>query len=195
MERQFRRRRRPALSCLECRRRKVKCDRSDPCRNCVSVKTKCAFKIYSDSPGPTTQAQPQQHQGSSRGSPPGPSVYASPSSLTQQITAGRPLAEYGSDLAESRVVATGQDTTLNTLDRTNVWPSDCAQGELPELQNLLRRVQRLEEQGSIRELSGTGTGTGRDVLTLQPGLQDSHITLNKTRTLRYSHWLGIGREV
>lgn len=41
MERQPLRRRRPALSCLECRRRKVKCDRKDPCGQCTSTKTKC----------------------------------------------------------------------------------------------------------------------------------------------------------
>lgn len=43
MERQPLRRRRPALSCLECRRRKVKCDRGDPCGQCVSIQTKCNY--------------------------------------------------------------------------------------------------------------------------------------------------------
>ena len=30
----LRKRRRPALSCVECRRRKIKCDRNDPCNHC-----------------------------------------------------------------------------------------------------------------------------------------------------------------
>lgn len=39
------RRRRPPLSCIECRRRKLKCDRSLPCGQCVRSKTadSCAF--------------------------------------------------------------------------------------------------------------------------------------------------------
>ncbi|CZR54978.1 uncharacterized protein PAC_04863 [Phialocephala subalpina] len=36
--RQPRKRRRPALSCNECRRRKVKCDQKDPCTQCVKSK-------------------------------------------------------------------------------------------------------------------------------------------------------------
>ncbi|KFZ07801.1 hypothetical protein V502_09747 [Pseudogymnoascus sp. VKM F-4520 (FW-2644)] len=32
-----------ALSCLECRRRKIKCDRSLPCSYCVKVKVQCSY--------------------------------------------------------------------------------------------------------------------------------------------------------
>lgn len=38
-----RRRRRPALSCLNCRRRKIKCDRNDPCVHCTSAKLQCKY--------------------------------------------------------------------------------------------------------------------------------------------------------
>jgi hypothetical protein len=39
-----RQRRRPALSCVECRRRKIKCDRKTPCSNCLQYKsTICTF--------------------------------------------------------------------------------------------------------------------------------------------------------
>lgn len=43
MDRQPRKRRRPALSCIECRRRKIKCDRNDPCQHCVSARSHCAY--------------------------------------------------------------------------------------------------------------------------------------------------------
>ncbi len=52
MERQPRRRRRPALSCIECRRRKIKCDRNEPCTNCVTAKTQCTFEVLSNEGGP-----------------------------------------------------------------------------------------------------------------------------------------------
>jgi hypothetical protein len=50
-----RRRRRPALSCLDCRRRKIKCDRNDPCMNCTSSGLQCKYKRFSR--GPSTAAQ------------------------------------------------------------------------------------------------------------------------------------------
>ncbi|KEY73420.1 hypothetical protein S7711_06839 [Stachybotrys chartarum IBT 7711] len=46
MEPQPRRRRRPALSCIECRRRKVKCDRNNPCAHCVAAKSPCRYRSY-----------------------------------------------------------------------------------------------------------------------------------------------------
>ena len=46
MERQPQRRRRPALSCIECRRRKIRCDRTEPCKNCTSSKIICAYKAW-----------------------------------------------------------------------------------------------------------------------------------------------------
>jgi hypothetical protein len=41
-----RRRRRPALSCVECRRRKVRCDRNSPCGQCRAHKsTVCTYAV------------------------------------------------------------------------------------------------------------------------------------------------------
>ncbi|KAI2622405.1 hypothetical protein GGR54DRAFT_62378 [Hypoxylon sp. NC1633] len=42
--RSVRRRRRLALACTECRRRKVACDRGDPCKNCVLRKSSCIYR-------------------------------------------------------------------------------------------------------------------------------------------------------
>jgi hypothetical protein len=40
-----RKRRRPALSCIECRRRKIKCDRNMPCNHCMQSKNSvCSYK-------------------------------------------------------------------------------------------------------------------------------------------------------
>ncbi|PMD46101.1 hypothetical protein L207DRAFT_628704 [Hyaloscypha variabilis F] len=47
-----RKRRRPALSCVECRRRKIKCDRRMPCSHCMQLKsTICTFpETHADVP-------------------------------------------------------------------------------------------------------------------------------------------------
>ncbi|KAL4939171.1 hypothetical protein BDV06DRAFT_214495 [Aspergillus oleicola] len=55
-----RRRRRPAVSCALCRRRKIKCNRESPCNNCLKSKTdQC---VYENDVLP----RPQQHLGFSR---------------------------------------------------------------------------------------------------------------------------------
>lgn len=53
---QQRRRRRPALSCYECRRRKIKCDRNEPCAHCVRQSTQCVYTLYGDSNEPIPRA-------------------------------------------------------------------------------------------------------------------------------------------
>ncbi|KAF2738855.1 hypothetical protein EJ04DRAFT_28081 [Polyplosphaeria fusca] len=48
-------RRRPALSCVECRRRKVKCDRNKPCTPCTRIKSPtCTFRTT-----PSRRSSPQ----------------------------------------------------------------------------------------------------------------------------------------
>lgn len=46
--RPVRRRQRAALTCLECRRRKVKCDRKHPCRQCVAAQVECTYSSTFD---------------------------------------------------------------------------------------------------------------------------------------------------
>lgn len=49
-----RRRRRPALSCEQCRRRKMKCDRSDPCAQCVQARNRqCTYSSQPLTPSAT----------------------------------------------------------------------------------------------------------------------------------------------
>jgi hypothetical protein len=45
MDNPVRKRRRPAVACTECRRRKVKCDRSLPCTSCVLGTLACAYNL------------------------------------------------------------------------------------------------------------------------------------------------------
>ncbi|KAJ5917123.1 hypothetical protein N7466_010677 [Penicillium verhagenii] len=62
-----RKRRRPALSCVSCRRRKVKCDRKTPCGQCMLLPNSksCTYTdddctiLYEQSPRPDTEISPQ----------------------------------------------------------------------------------------------------------------------------------------
>jgi hypothetical protein len=59
-ERPIRKRRRPALSCAECRRRKVKCDRNNPCGPCMAYKSPTC--TYTDPPATASRASQQSQK-------------------------------------------------------------------------------------------------------------------------------------
>lgn len=49
----------PGRSCLECRRRKIRCDRSQPCAYCVRIKASCEYPPSV----PTKQAENDENSG------------------------------------------------------------------------------------------------------------------------------------
>ncbi|KAI1075965.1 hypothetical protein F5B20DRAFT_573085 [Whalleya microplaca] len=194
MERQPRRRRRPAYSCIECRRRKIKCDRNDPCAHCVAAKAQCSFKVYRNEP----VIRPQPQQGNIWGSASSPSAAApSPLAQAQQVNTNTFVTEHGNRYPSGPPVipatATGQDDTPETLQHSDIRSSNPAQATEPNLRDLLQRVQKLEESSSSRP-SHWLSDTGRDLLERRSGLQDSQIILNKTRVLRWSHLMGSAQE-
>lgn len=157
MEQLPRRRRRPALACLDCRRRKIKCDRNDPCAHCVSTKTQCTYMVLRNE----NEASNQQ-RGSSLGSTPAPSA--------------------------------PRDDSPNILISKDIHPPTRTQNTNSEIPDVLQRVQngrRSSASSSVHELS---ENVG-DVLTPPFGLQNSQIILNKTRMLRWSHFVGTANEV
>ncbi|KAH0526900.1 hypothetical protein TsFJ059_010170 [Trichoderma semiorbis] len=63
----------------------------------------------------------------------------------------------------------------------------------PELHHLRERVRRLERSlvhVPVHDISQAG----RDVLAGESGMPDAQIILNKTRIMRWSHWVGIAKE-
>lgn len=173
MERQRRRRRRrPALSCIECRRRKIKCDRSDPCGHCLSTSAQCNFKLFGDeAPHP--------------GAPKRSAVQATPapSTRTRRVYGNVPAAEQ----ADCPSTVPAAESTLNP--DTPVAGRDSAGrqggGETPGTRS----------QGSVGTSLSILSETGQGILASQFGLEPSQILLNKTRTLRSSHWMGVAGEV
>lgn len=71
-----RRRRRP-LSCIICRRRKLKCDRSLPCAQCIKSKTAGSCTYAQDERGPTAASPPRSRlqMASNRATPPAGGLY------------------------------------------------------------------------------------------------------------------------
>lgn len=187
MESTPQRRRRPALSCIECRRRKIKCDRNSPCSHCVTAKSDCTYKIYGTRH--VTQRQSQPHQvARSRSSP---SVFST-TAITQprQSTTDRSITELGiAPSAAQSVTATGGVEQTETLGKRYNSPRQLhhpreMQCDLVDLQ---RRIRKLEQSSTDCSIFAS-SGTEADVLIDRSRLQSSHISLNKTRILSASHW-------
>lgn len=193
-QRQPCRRRRPALSCLECRRRKLKCDRSNPCGRCVSTETQCTYKICQEKPG-ARHRQTRRMSISSVPSP--PTVHpAEPLSHVEPLRdTNRAAAGNGDRANETRAAAAlPSQTTAPTLGANEIQNLNRPRFVDPELHDLRGRIQRLERSlvhVPVHDLSQAG----RDVLAGESGLPDSHVILNKTRIMRWSHWVGIAKEV
>lgn len=144
----LRKRRRPALSCEQCRKRKIKCDRSYPCTQCLQSKT--AHCSYSpDSAGAI------QHMKK------GPSIYQDP----LQVGAGLPTRSPNAPSASSSTYLPSDNTSpkLPLSDGTQTsWHSPTSE-HLHDDSNskaLLERIQKLEEKLAIaNNLNGTNEDT------------------------------------
>lgn len=134
------RRRRPALSCTICRRRKLKCDRSLPCGQCVKSKTtdQC---VYS---GPQVAAQPESR----------PARNTSPDRV--QASGSRASSVHGGLF----VFDSKHQSSANRVAKSRGRPD--------ELYELRHRVQMLEHALSRTGSMNTPESSGLDGLRESP---------------------------
>jgi hypothetical protein len=190
MERQPHRRRRPALSCVECRRRKVKCDRADPCGHCVSAKIRCNYRIYNDH---ISGSQSQDGESST--------------SSAQTLIPLTPLTQASqTELARLRIEddAPSQNVGITKANRDDALERTCSHDEVlnslddtpAAVRDLLQRVQRLENSAPPSRIpAAVLSEMSRDTLNRQVAPQSSQIMLTKTRLWRWSNWMGAADEV
>lgn len=176
-EEPHRRRRRPALSCLPCRRRKIKCDRVNPCGRCVSTKTRCTYRMY----GGQSQSQDECERDTTSSDP---GTYATPPVGRTQVAGRDTLTAGPGQLSASTPVAPLSDQPNSANDHA---PDT-------SLQDIAQRLRKLEEASQASPIHSLSE-TGRHILTRQAGIGDSEICLKKTRLLRWSDWMGVAPEV
>ncbi|KAI1804198.1 hypothetical protein F4811DRAFT_521150 [Daldinia bambusicola] len=207
-ERQPRRRRRPALSCIECRRRKIKCDRSEPCTNCVSAKLKCMYKVYNDEPInqlPLRHGVSPLESSSSSSHAPSPLISQAQEQGAVRPTSGHDATAAGSQVTEPWAGAVlgssskgSQNDRPNTvvlgLDRSNIQPHIPTPGVDLGIFDALQRGRDTSNKSSVSSSMNGLSENGRDILARQLGLKDSQIILNKTRVLGWSLKLGTAQE-
>ncbi|KAH0420806.1 C6 zinc finger domain-containing protein [Colletotrichum camelliae] len=193
MERHPRRRRRPALSCLECRRRKIKCDRNDPCTHCVSSKNQCTYKTYRNEPE-TQGSTPQSDAGRALSNPALRRASPAIAGLAPPPGLGRSFQDLVDTASPQTTQADERRTrTSNAVGPHTISPQNRTSEEEPDLQDLLRRLQRLERD-STGPNNLSSSGLARNVLSSHSGPQDSQVVLKKTRLWRWSDWMGEAEE-
>ncbi|KAF7852778.1 hypothetical protein EAF04_010897 [Stromatinia cepivora] len=198
---QERRRRRPAVSCSFCRRRKIKCNREVPCSNCArsSITANC---VYDRFPKPSRELRQVPGQRQNHHVPIG-----SASERDTGLTPGVPIYPVPPSLSDSIPLSpTSQYTTPNT---------DLAS----DVESMKRRIKELEDQLSIATKSSVpsrahphpahspassiiSNGETKSSLTgsfhvhkeSRPFGQDHPVVLtngvlHKTRLLGQSHWI------
>ncbi|RHZ51787.1 uncharacterized protein CDV56_102081 [Aspergillus thermomutatus] len=169
---QQRRRRRPALSCRECRRRKIKCDHNNPCAHCLRHKTRCIYKPYTDGFDDTPVTGTIQQHDSPASSPPPqtasppPSDSSAPRQLAQagdrdsgNINGSISVPLQGSNSSTPWVTAppvaaaaapaatAAQTAPLGRSDLRQPLPDHDPDGGTT-FRDLLHRIQRLEESSA-----------------------------------------------
>lgn len=163
-----RKRRRPALSCAECRRRKIKCDRNIPCRQCtLSKSATCTFSPERLSSvnihGNKAEAVPSQSQVTSSAG-----IGVPPTSNLSFLLDNSPQADHS-----------GSNTSPSNSSASHPGPDQNV------VQTLVDRVQKLEQALAATSLDGSA-----GCRTKTPAKKDIDRSFwHKTRFYGQSHWM------
>lgn len=176
------RRRRPAKSCLECRRRKVRCNREEPCNNCMTANRRCAYQLFSNE----TIYQHHSTPSSSQSSPFHAERKRSKGEHTghdQTLTASSGLAGRASIVPSSTEPATRLESVRNR------GHTDGFNGEA-----FLQSIQDLGQTGPTNS-DHEQLGTPRGLVAQQVGMQSLQLMLMKSRIMRWSDLMFIAKEM
>ena len=159
-----RKRRRPALACEECRRRKIKCDKKTPCNQCAKSKSVTVTCTYCPDPGLILKRPCR--------------VDANPLTVDQRTSAGAvnsPSAAPSTDATREMPVLGG-----HFGERMNPHAGLAGPDTGSSLQALPAQVQKLEER-----LLDTVEANP----TVDDTAQHPEGSFSKTRYFGPSHWM------
>ncbi|OBT63174.1 hypothetical protein VE03_07855 [Pseudogymnoascus sp. 23342-1-I1] len=174
-------RRRPALSCEPCRRRKVKCDRNKPCGQCLQAKTaSCAYDPIFPTVSRRTRVAitPASLSGKSSTGIPN-RVRSVPNSLSTHTSSASSVGLSPSSTHPSNT------TRPSSYGSPIVEPSEPRQEETPRNEDSLDRIRDLQAQLAIAK--SDGTTSSQSPIPKAPKKLKGIIT--KTRFLGGSHWM------
>ncbi|KAI0143836.1 hypothetical protein GGR57DRAFT_341469 [Xylariaceae sp. FL1272] len=180
MQTERRSRRRLPRSCVECRRRKVRCDRNDPCSHCVLSKCPCVYTARRASTTSTTNS-------------------SQPASLTGRRTQAQRDTQPDShqshgpyhDSSSTLVSPTADEGSLQQSAPSTIQSSNGERSKEDNIRELTSRIRYLERLLSKRD---AGLAEGPPA-SLPPHAQgnsskpsDAPLVLNKSRLFGQTHW-------
>lgn len=191
---QPRRRRRIARSCIECARRKIKCDRKQPCRRCVTNQLQCTYRGYNSNSTPLIH-HPENTSGLNA------SIH-SPSSVHAHQAEGIRSALDANALRDPLTPAARALTPTGTTHidlgasqtQTERQSSICGQSSEPILAGILSRIETLERSSTDKPTFGLSE-TNQATFGRPPHIESSEWIFSKTRIMRWSLWMGKAKEV
>ena len=185
-----RKRRRPALACEQCRRRKVKCDRSSPCDQCTKTKSDICTYVPDDRTSPRVGMRRvgiSHPLGSRSASPLGGGESPTYTEMLSTITAFDPRVNQVPNSGISTVYTEspsrerGGDSTFSLE------------------QSLMDRVKSLEQRLSDASSSRSSEPTVLSPVTTQDSRPSTTPSLkgvfSKTRFFGQSHWMNNAQQV
>ncbi|KAI8959895.1 hypothetical protein F5Y11DRAFT_358853 [Daldinia sp. FL1419] len=191
-----RRRRRPALSCVSCRRSKIRCDRNLPCGACVRSKHKtCVYE---------PQGRHSEVSSSAVGAvgAVGPTHPADPSSGVDSDAAVSPVT--GGSSHPHHDNALHEDPSAHSLNGSTPVDSASSQSHDPsfDVKSLLDRIKELERRledstghHSPQKNVAQSSNVGSDLVATYPSYLAGELhtmsrsVMTKTRYLGQSHWM------
>jgi len=174
-----RKRRRPALSCEQCRKRKIKCDRNYPCTQCLQSKT-AACSYSADSP-----VRGAGHVSTGTGFSSIQNGISMPN-RARNAPSVSPSTKLSSDGTSPTAVASSGSTQISS------WGSPTAEAQMDEISSPKALVDRVQKLESIF-LADNGNRSMESNIFF-PKLESSKElrlrgTYSKTRFFGQSHWM------
>ena len=174
-----RKRRRPALSCEQCRKRKIKCDRNYPCTQCLQSKT-AACSYSADSP-----VRGAGHVSTGTGFSSIQNGISMPN-RARNAPSVSPSTKLSSDGTSPTAVASSGSTQIGS------WGSPTAEAHMDETSSPKALVDRVQKLESIF-LADNGNRSMESNIFF-PKLESSKElrlrgTYSKTRFFGQSHWM------
>ena len=181
-----RKRRRPALSCVECRKRKIKCDRNRPCGPCVQARSPSCTFTEDAARLPTVVHTLHEPVAKPALQTTAPAIVASP---TQSSTRLGPERQYTtSEPSPASISATASTTKSRTSPWTN--GSDRIPNGDPALEKSRITIHGLDKRPpGFKE---THTNCDKDRIEYADNAPQQ---ISKTRFVGPSHWACYAGEV
>lgn len=170
-----RRRQRRVLSCMACRRRKIKCNREQPCQHCMETRQQCNYE-----------------------GPPSPQQWQIPKRVQKTVPKSVPKAQENN--WRSIIFSPEANTPAGASGSSNHQQTSPTPPTLLNSPSPSHPVTASRHTGRAQEFLPSSYHAqnfkrDEDMFARKSAAHDSQMVLDKTRILRWSHWMGAGQEV